>query len=52
VRFLRQLEGLIGMFHGLLGMLMSRLVIFFAVMYSGGTVRMGGQVVKLSRPLM
>ena len=50
--FLRQVEGFIGMFHRLLGMLMSRLVVFFAVMHSGGPVRMRGHVVELSRPLM
>jgi len=52
VSFLRQLEGLIGVFHGLPGMLMSRLVVFFAVMHCGGPVRMCGHLVELSRPLM
>lgn len=49
---LRQVEGLIGMFHRLLGMLMRGLVVFFAVMHGRGPVRMCGHVVELSRSLM
>jgi len=52
VSFFGQLEGLIGVFHRPLGMLMPRLVVLFIVMHSGGPVRMCGHVVELSRSLM
>jgi hypothetical protein len=52
VGFLRQVEGFICMFHCLLGVLVSRLVVFFAVMHSGGPVRMCGQVVEFSSSLV
>jgi hypothetical protein len=47
VGFFRKMESFDGMFHRLLGMLVSRLVVFFAVMDSGGAVRMCGQIVEL-----
>jgi hypothetical protein len=50
--FLRPLESFIGMFHCLLGMLMSGLVIFFPVMHGGGTVRVGGELVEFSSSLV
>jgi hypothetical protein len=52
VGFSRQVEGFICMFHCLLGVLVSRLVVFFAVMHSGGPVRMSGQVVEFSSSLV
>lgn len=45
--FLRPLEGLVGMLHGLLGMLVSGLVIFFPVVHGGSTVRVCGEFVEL-----
>jgi hypothetical protein len=50
--FLRPLESLIGMFHCLLGMLVSGLVIFFPVMHGGGTVRVGGELVEFGCSLV
>jgi hypothetical protein len=39
---LRLLEGFIGVFQRLLGMLVSGLVVFFAVVRGGGAVGVGG----------
>ena len=39
MRFLRGLEGFIGMFQRLFGMLVAGLVVFFAVVGGGGAVR-------------
>ena len=50
--FLRPLEGFIGMFHGLLGMLVPSLVIFFSVVCGGSTVRMCGEFVELGGSLV
>jgi hypothetical protein len=44
--FLRRLEGFVGVFEGLFGMLVCGLVIFFAVMDGGGAVGVGGEFVK------
>jgi hypothetical protein len=45
--FLRPLESFLGMFHCLLGMLVSGLVIFFPVVSGGSTVRVCGEFVEL-----
>ena len=45
--FFRKVESFNGMFHRLPGMLVARLVVFFAVMDSGGAVRVCSQVVEL-----
>jgi hypothetical protein len=50
--FFRRLESLIGMFHCLLGMLVSGLVILFPVMRGGGTVRVCGEFVELGGSLV
>ena len=50
--FLRPLEGFIGMFHGLLGMLAPGLVIFFSVVRGGSTVRVCGEFVELGGSLV
>jgi len=50
--FLRLPVGLHRMFHRLLGLLVSGLVIFLAVMRRGGAVRVRGLLVKLSGSLM
>jgi hypothetical protein len=47
VGFFRKMESLNGVFHRLLGMLVSRLVVFFGVMDRGGAVRMRSQIVEL-----
>jgi hypothetical protein len=44
--FLRRLKSLIGMFQRLFGMLVSGLVIFFAVVRGGGAVRVCGEFVE------
>ena len=46
MRFLGRLEGFVGVFEGLFGMLVGGLVIFFAVMDGGGAVGVGGEFVK------
>jgi hypothetical protein len=43
---LRPLEGFIGMFQRLLGVLVSGLVIFFPVVRGGSTVRVCGEFVE------
>jgi len=48
--FLRPLESFIGMFHGLLGMLVPGLVIFFSVVR--GKVRMCAEFVELGGSLV
>ena len=50
--FLRPLESFIGMFQGLSGMLLSGLVVFFAVVCGSGTVRVCGEFVELSGSLV
>jgi hypothetical protein len=40
--FLRLLEGFVGVFQGLFGMLVAGLVVFFAVVGGGGAVGVGG----------
>jgi hypothetical protein len=40
------LEGFVGVFEGLFGVLVGGLVIFFAVMDGGGAVGVGGEFVK------
>jgi len=52
VRFLRRLKRLIGIFHGLPGMLMAGLMVLLAVMNSGGTVSVGGLIVKFGSALV
>jgi hypothetical protein len=52
VGVLRKLVSLDGVFHGLTGILMSRLVIFFAVMRRGNSVRVRGQIMVLRRSLV
>jgi len=52
MRILRPLHGLIGMFHCLLGMFVSRLMIFFPVVHSGCTVCVGCEFVKLGSSLV
>jgi len=49
---LRPLESFIGMFQGLSGMLLSGLVVFFAVVCGSGTVRVCGEFVELSSSLV
>jgi hypothetical protein len=46
------MESFIGMFHGLPGMLLAGLVIFFSVMHGGSTVRVGGELVKFRSSLV
>jgi hypothetical protein len=50
--FLRGLQGFVGMFQGLLGMFMSGQMIFFPVVHSSGTVRVGREFMELRRSLM
>jgi hypothetical protein len=50
--FLRPLEGLISMLQRLLGMLVSGLVVFFSMVYSGSTMRVCSEFVKLGSSLM
>ena len=50
--FLRRLESFIGMFKRLFGMLVSGLVIFFPVVYGGGTVRVCGEFVEFGSSLV
>jgi hypothetical protein len=52
VGFLRPLESLIGVFQGLVGILVSGLVIFFPMVRGGGTVRVRGQFVEFSNSLV
>jgi len=52
MRFLRPLERLLGMFHGLPGMLVPGLVIFFSMVRGGGTVRVCGEFVELGSSLV
>ena len=52
MRFLRPLECLIGIFHGLLGMLVSGLMVFLPMVRGGGAVRVRGQFVKLGSSLV
>jgi hypothetical protein len=47
MRFLRLLEGFVGVFQGLFGMLVSGLVVFFAVVRGGGAVGVGSEFVEL-----
>jgi hypothetical protein len=44
--FLRFAEGFRGVFHGLLGVLVARLMIFLAVVRGGDAMRVRGQLVK------
>jgi hypothetical protein len=50
--FLRPLESFIGMFQGLLGMLVSSLVIFFPVVCGGNAVRVCGELVEFGSSLV
>jgi len=50
--FLRLLERLGRVFHGLLGVLVPGLVIFLAVMRRGNAMRVGGKLVHLSGSLV
>lgn len=50
--FLRPLESFIGMFHCLLGMLVSRLVISFRVVRRGDAVRVCGEFVEFGSSLV
>ena len=52
MRFLRPLECFIGIFHGLLGMLVPGLVIFFPMVRGGSTVRVCGEFMELSSSLV
>jgi hypothetical protein len=52
MRFFGPLEGFIGMFQRLFGMLVSGLVIFFPVVRRGGTVRVCGEFVEFGGSLM
>ncbi len=52
MRFLRPLECLIGIFHGLPGVLVSGLVIFFPMVRGRRTVRVCGEFVELSSSLV
>jgi hypothetical protein len=44
--FLRRLEGFVGVFEGLFGVLVAGLVSFFVVVRGGGAVGVGGEFVK------
>lgn len=50
--FLRPLQSFVGMFQGLLGMLVSGLMIFFPVVYRGSSVRVRSEFVKFGSSLM
>jgi hypothetical protein len=52
MRFLRPLERLLGMFHGLPGVFVPGLVIFFPVMHRGGAVRVRSEFVELRSSLV
>ena len=52
MRFLRPLERLLGMLHGLPGLLVPGLVIFFSVMRGGSPVRVRCEFVELRSSLM
>ncbi len=52
MRFLRPLECLIGIFHGLFGMLVPGLVIFFPMVCGGSTVRVCGEFMELGSSLV
>jgi hypothetical protein len=52
VGFLGPLESFIGMFQGLLGMLVPGLVIFFPMVRGGGTVRVRGEFVEFGSSLV
>ena len=52
MRFLRPLECFICIFHGLLGMFVPGLVIFFPMVRGGCTVRVCGEFVELSSSLV
>jgi len=52
MRFLRPLECFIGIFHGLLGMLVPSPVIFFPMVRGGSTVRVCGEFVELRSSLV
>ncbi len=52
MRFLRPLECFIRIFHGLLGMLLPGLVIFFPMVRGGCTVRVCGKFVELRSSLV
>jgi hypothetical protein len=52
MRFLRPLERLLGMFHGLPGVFVPGLVIFFPVMRGGGAVRVRSEFVELRSSLV
>ena len=52
MRFLRPLECFIGIFHGLLGMLVPGLVIFFSMVRGRSTVRVCGEFVELRSSLV
>jgi hypothetical protein len=50
--FLRPFESAIGMFHCLLGVLVSGLVIFFFMVHGGGAVRVCREFMRVSGSLM
>jgi hypothetical protein len=50
--FLRPLESFSGMFHRLLGMLVSGQVIFFPVVHGGNSVRVCGEFMELGSSLV
>jgi hypothetical protein len=50
--FLRPFESSVGMFHCLLGVLVSGLVVFFSMVHSGGAVRVCREFVKFGSSLM
>jgi hypothetical protein len=52
MRFLRPLERLLGMFHGLPGVFMPGLVVFFPVMRGGGAMRVRGEFVEFRSSLV
>ncbi len=52
MRFLRPLHCLIGIFHGLPRMLVSRLMIFFLMVRRGYAMRMGGELVEFGGSLV
>ena len=52
MRFLRPLECLIGIFHGLPGVLVPGLMIFFPMVRGGRTVRVCGEFVEFSSSLV
>ena len=52
MRFLRPFERLLGMFHGLPGVFVPGLVIFFPVMHRGGAMRVRREFVELRSSLV